>query len=168
MIRSQLVTRVRSLTRDFSGTTFRIEDVQEFLNEGIDRLAQLFPVFENMVYLENDSDEPVLLPKAFHSVLALFATSRLFAQDERAYQATTYMNEFELKMDELRGGIDDGRIVIKDANGVTLSNLNDSFYVEDNYFTKYTGTSDFDYPEDEDLPEENGDEIIITLDGGEV
>jgi hypothetical protein len=30
MIRSQLVTRVRSLTRDFSGTTFRIEDVQDF------------------------------------------------------------------------------------------------------------------------------------------
>jgi hypothetical protein len=164
MIRSQLVTRVRSLTRDFSGTTFRIEDVQEFLNEGIDRLAQLFPVFENMVYLENDSDEPVLLPKAFHSVLALFATSRLFAQDERAYQATTYMNEFELKMDELRGGIDDGRIVIKDADGVVLSNLNDSFYVEDNYFTKYTTSEEFDYPEDDEL---NEGESTSDIDDGE-
>jgi hypothetical protein len=76
MIRSQLVTRVRSLTRDFSGTTFRLEDVLDFLNEGIDRLRQLFPVFENMMFLDNDSDEPTLLPVPYHSVLALFATSR--------------------------------------------------------------------------------------------
>jgi hypothetical protein len=164
MIRSQLITRVRSLTRDFSGTTFRTEDVQDFLNEGIDRLAQLFPVFESMTYLENDSDEPVLLPKPFHSVLALFATSRLFAQDERAYQATTYMNEFELKVDELRVGIDEGRFVISDADGNVLDNKNGAFYVEDNYFTKYTASEEFDYPEDEDLPD---GELETDIDDGE-
>jgi hypothetical protein len=34
------------------------------------------------------------------------------------------MNEFELKLDELRVGIDDGRFVIKDLNGIVLDNLN--------------------------------------------
>jgi hypothetical protein len=164
MIRSQLVTRVRSLTRDFSGTTFRLEDVLDFLNEGIDRLRQLFPVFENMMFLDNDSDEPTLLPVPYHSVLALFATSRLFAQDDRAYQATTFMNEFELKIDELRVGIDEGRFVIKDLNGIALDNGNGAFYVEDNYFTKYTTDETFDYPEDEELPD---GELETDIDDGE-
>jgi hypothetical protein len=164
MIRSQLVTRVRSLTRDFSGTTFRLEDVLDFLNEGIDRLRQLFPVFENMMFLDNDSDEPTLLPVPYHSVLALFATARLFAQDDRAYQATTFMNEFELKVDELRVGIDEGRFIIKDLNGIALDNGNGAFYVEDNYFTKYTTDETFDYPEDEELPD---GELETDIDDGE-
>jgi hypothetical protein len=164
MIRSQLVTRVRSLTRDFSGTTFRLEDVLDFLNEGIDRLRQLFPVFENMMFLDNDSDEPTLLPVPYHSVLALFATARLFAQDDRAYQATTFMNEFELKVDELRVGIDEGRFIIKDLGGNVLDNGNGAFYVEDNYFTKYTASDEFDYPEDEELPD---GELETDIDDGE-
>lgn len=168
MKRSQLVTRVRSLTRDFSGNTFREEDVKEYINEGIDRLMQLFPSFESMTYLETDEDEPILLPKAFHSLLAVFASARLYSQDERAYQSTTLMNEFETKVEELRTRIEDGTIIIKDPDGNVVDVGTDSFYVEDNYFTKYTGTSQFDYPEDEDIPDNEGDEIIITLDGGEV
>jgi hypothetical protein len=167
MNRSQLVNRVRSLTRDFSGTTFRTEDVQDFLNEGIDRLMQLSPIFESMQYLEGDTDIPTYLPKQYHSLLSIFASARLFAQDERAYQATTLMNEFELKLEELRSRMTEGTIKIFDPQGVEVDLDNAPFYVEDNYFEKYTTSESFDYPEDEDI-ETDSDDVLITIDGGEV
>lgn len=166
MNRDKLVARVRSLTRDLTRSIFREEDIVDFINEGIDRVMQIMPEFVDMAYLDTPESEPQYLPKAYHSLIAVFATSRCFAQDERNYQATTYMNEFETKMEELRIKVDEGEVKITSPDGDTVDMGNESFYVEDNYFDKSKGTSgSFDFPHDEDLDPTVGEHDII--DGGE-
>jgi hypothetical protein len=136
MERIKMVQRVRSLTRDLTSSIFREQDILDFLDEGIDRIKQILPMMKDMEYLAGDNVEPTHLPQAYHSLIPMFATARCFAQDERNYQATTYMNEFETKMDELRIAVEDGRVVIVDTNGIEVTGDNDSFYVSDNYFLK--------------------------------
>jgi hypothetical protein len=153
MKRSDLVLRVRALTRDFSGSIFRQQDILDFINEGIDRCKQLMKELDGMVWLNGDDESPVLLPSAYHSLLAVYATARCFGQDERHYQAQTYMNEFETKFDEFKTAVEEGRVSIVDALGNPVVGDNSSFYVEDNYFSKNTSdsTEQFDYPLDPDL-----------------
>jgi hypothetical protein len=166
MERIKMIQRVRSLTRDLTSSIFREQDILDFLDEGIDRIKQILPIMKDMTYLTGDNVEPTHLPSHYHSLIPMFATARCFAQDERNYQASTYMNEFETKMEELRIAIEDGTVVILDTAGVAVESGNDSFYVTDNYFTKSTGTSEsFDYPDDEELPDSSGSGEII-LDGG--
>ena len=50
-----LVARVRSYTRDTTGTLFTTSDVKDFINEGIDRLRQIKQL-EGMKNLTNDLD----------------------------------------------------------------------------------------------------------------
>ena len=109
-----LQLRVRALTRDLSSAIFRKVDVGSFINEGIDRIQQVLDVFDGMEYLTNDKDEPKLLPKKYHHLLAVYCSSRLFHQDEQHYQAGTLMNEFESKLDDLRMKIENGEIIITD------------------------------------------------------
>jgi hypothetical protein len=151
--RSEIVSRVRVLTRDLTNSIFRIEDILDFINEGIDRCRQLFVEFNGMMYLSNDDDVPQFLPSQYHSLLAVYATARCFAQDEREYKATTYMNEFEQKMDELRVAIQDGRVIVVDGSGNPVTGQSDSFYVSDNYYFKNNSqyNENFDYPTDPDL-----------------
>lgn len=116
MRRNQLIARVRSLTRDFSNSIFREQDIIDFINEGIGRFKQIIPEFSGMERLLVQEQEPTLIPEHYHHLLAIYATSRCFGQDERHYQATTYMNEFETKLDELKESIMNGDIVITDPD----------------------------------------------------
>lgn len=125
MNRLQIIQRVRSLTRDFTNTVFRENDIIDYINEGIDRFAQVIPELQGLEYLLTNTQEPSLIPRQYQHLLAVYATSRCFNQDERHYQATTYMNEFEVKLEELKQAIEAGSVVITDAEGNEVSgNIN--------------------------------------------
>ena len=150
MNRLELIKRVRNLTRDLSNSIFRENDIIEFLNEGVDRVRQIVPELSSMPHLELHEDVPKYLPESHHSLIALYATSRCFTQDERHYQATNFMNEFEIKMEEFTQNVESGRIKIN-VDGVDISAGNANDYVVNNYFDVKSYVTSFDYPEDEDL-----------------
>jgi hypothetical protein len=140
----ELTRRVRTLTRDFSDSIFREQDIFDFMNEGIERLRQIIPELRGMKILESRTEELILLPVYFHHLVSLYGASRCFTQDERHYQASNLMNEFEFKVAELKVEIDNGTSVIIDALGNEVKSLNVAFHVVDNYFTNRKGTIDFD------------------------
>lgn len=143
MNRGDLIRRVRSLTRDFSNSIFREVDVVDYINEGVNRCKQILPELAGMKELTSNDVSPILLPSEYHSLLSVYSASRCFGQDERHYQASTFMNEFELKMDELKSKVEDGTVVITDANGETVTSTLENDYVVDVYFDK-TKTTDLD------------------------
>ena len=57
---SDLISRVRSYTRDTTGTLFSTSDVKAFINEGVDKFRQIKQL-EGMNYLDKDNDVPILL-----------------------------------------------------------------------------------------------------------
>lgn len=148
MDRLALVQRVRALTRDFSNAIFREIDIIDFLNEGIDRISQVIPELDGMVHLLSHTDVPILLPTKFHNLLPLYATARCFGQDERHYQSSTFMNEFEVKLSDLKALIETGDIVIIDPvteEPVELDNAsNIEYVVTNNYYQPYESSSDLD------------------------
>lgn len=144
MKQSDLISRVRSLTRDLSNSIFREVDIIDFLNEGIDRIKQVIPHFEAMEYPANKDAELTYLPKQYQHLLGVYATARCFGQDERHYQASTFMNEFETKLDELKSKIEAGDIVVKDEAGVPVVAVYATDYVDDIYFNKRYGSVDLD------------------------
>lgn len=148
MDRLALVQRVRALTRDFSNAIFREIDIIDFLNEGIDRISQVIPELDGMSPLLSHTDVPTLLPKKFHHLLPLYATARCFGQDERHYQSSTFMNEFEVKLSDLKALIETGDIVIIDPDTnapVELDNAsNIEYVVTNNYYEPYESSSDLD------------------------
>lgn len=117
MKRVELIRRVRSFTRDFSNSIFREQDIIDFLNEGVSRIKQIIPELKGMERLLSNQQEVILLPEEYHHIIAVYATSRCFNQDERHYQAVNYMNEFEVKLHELEEKISNGDIVITDEDG---------------------------------------------------
>lgn len=130
MRRIDIVARVRAVTRDFSNSIFREQDVTDFVNEGIDRFRQIIPELATLQYLLSNEDEPKLLPLQYHHLLSVYASSRCFGQDERHYQATTLMNEFETKLEELKAGIEGGQVVIKDeTTGLPIESTYEPDYV---------------------------------------
>lgn len=136
-----LVQRVRSLTRDFSGSIFRESDITDYVNEGIDRIIQVLPMCKGMPYLTAKTDEVRVLPIPYHSLLALFSASRCFSQDEKHYQASTLMNEFELKMQELKVAVENGEVTIIGTDNVPLSASNNVDFVQtDDYFEARSGS----------------------------
>lgn len=134
MRRLDLILRVRSITRDFSNSIFRESDIIAFLNEGIDRITQVIPEMTELVYLDFNSDEPKMLPKSYHNLLALYASSRCFSQDERHYQGTNLMNEFESKLDDLKNDVEIGRVKIALSDGTTITTGNPNDFVVDDYY----------------------------------
>ena len=127
MTRALLLNRVRQNTRDLTGTIFRAQDVNDYINEAINRVKQVIPELHVMPLLFSDADTVRILPEQYHHLLAVYATSRAFGQDERHYQSTTYMNEFEVKLDELKQKIESGQIVLVgvDGNPIVSDNVND-------------------------------------------
>ena len=113
----QLIQRVRALTRDLTNSIFREQDIVDFINEGINRFKQSIPELGVMPPLVALQEKTKILPNHYHHLLAVYATARCFAQDERHYQATTYMNEFEVKLEQLKSAIEAGEVVIVDENG---------------------------------------------------
>lgn len=144
MQRLQIIQRVRALTRDFSNSIFREQDIIDFINEAIDRLRQAIPELQDMVHLLAQAQEPVLLPSQYHHLLAIYATARCFGQDERHYQSSTNMNEFETKVEELKSAIESGQIVIKDGSGNAVSNDINVDYVDLNPYWNESVQTDFD------------------------
>lgn len=130
MNRTQIVQKVRALTRDFSNSIFREQDIIDFINEGIDRCKQIIPELRTMKHLLTSQQEVKLLPPQYHHLLAVYSTSRCFGQDERHYQASTHMNEFEVKMDELKTAIANGEIIILDDSGNAIEVDVDIDYVD--------------------------------------
>src|SRR5690606_8327107 len=106
--------KVRAHARDFNNTIFRQEDIVMFANEAIDRFIQVLPQLNNIPYLENDEDIVQIIPREYVHVLSTYAVARLFMQDERHYEATTFMNEFELKLAEFKEKVENGEIVLTD------------------------------------------------------
>lgn len=144
MNRLQLIQRVRSLTRDFSNSIFREQDIIDYINEGIERVAQYIPECRDMVTLDLNTDEVQYLPKTYHSLLALYSASRCFFQDERFFQSGNLMNEFETKLDGLKTAIESGVVVIIDALGVAVDHSISEDYVVDNYFEHTSDDDDLD------------------------
>lgn len=144
MNRLDLIGRVRSLTRDFSNAIFRESDIVDYINEGINRIRQVIPELSGLEELTDNTQSPDLLPKQYHHLLALYSASRCFGQDERHYQASNFMNEFETKLDEMKISIEEGRIKIIDPQtNQPINSTYESDYVVDNYF-KTTKLTDFD------------------------
>lgn len=137
---SELISRVRSYTRDTTGTLFTSSDVKDFINEGVDRLRHIKHL-ENMRYLSADSDEPNILPSQYHYILAIYSAYRCFAQDEQYTPAQSYSDEFEGFYKLLELGLQDGTIVVNDENNNVIKNEIDFDAVTNVYFNevRYNG-----------------------------
>lgn len=137
MFLSELHAKVRSHGRDFNKTIFRAEDITMFLNEGIDRFAQVMPMLTNVPYLHADDDEVEMIPKEYTHLLANYAIARLMMQDERHYEATTFMNEFELKLGEFKEKVENGEAKLIDPiTGEQLDTSLDVDYVTNQYYRR--------------------------------
>ena len=133
-----LISRVRAYTRDTTGSLFTQDDIHAFCNEGLERMKQIIPELIGMRKLLTNTDEINILPEQYKHLVAVYSASRCFSQDEQQYQASTYMNEFEAKMDELKRLIANGDIILRDDedNEIPLVSTGANDYVKDIYFTK--------------------------------
>lgn len=130
-----LRSKVRAHARDFNSTIFRQEDIDMFLNEGIDRVIQVLPQLNNIPYLEMEDDIVQIIPREYVNLLASYSVSRLFMQDERHYEATTFMNEFELKLAEFKERVENGELELTDpSTGEPIEQYYPEDYVTNNYF----------------------------------
>lgn len=139
MNRLQLIQRVRANTRDFQNATFREQDIIDYINEGIDRFMEVIPELSGLTYLLSNTQIPSLIPSPYHYLLATFSTSRCFFQDDRNYQASTLMNEFEVKLEELKNRVEAGEItIINPETGLAVTTDNPIDYVDlSAYFDDY-------------------------------
>lgn len=132
---SEIITLVRSHTRDFNETIFRREDIVRFSNQALDRFIEVIPKFDNIPYLVNNEDEVAIIPRQYQYLIAIFATARLFAQDERHYEAATFMNEFESKLAEFQTKLEAGEIKIIDpTTGEEIDTNLDVDFVKNDYY----------------------------------
>lgn len=134
MERKALVERTQAHLRDFQLTAFREIDVVRYINEGIERVIQIIPQFEEMESLEHDNQHPICLPKAYHHLLSVYASARLFAQDDRFYQSSTLMNEFEAKVTQLYEDLIAGEIIAYDKEGKEIDFYTNADHVRNEYF----------------------------------
>lgn len=135
MTLKEMIDRVRAYTRDTTGSLFTQEDIVGFVNEGIDRTRR-YKKLSKMEYLINLSDEPTYLPQQYHHLLALYATSRCFTQDEQLTQAQQFMNEYEYKTSEMEQLIENGELEITPPDSDLDSGEMDG--VKNVYFTEGT------------------------------
>lgn len=136
MNRAALMRRIRSYTRDLNGTIFRNIDVVDFINEGVDRIKERVPQLISIPELVADDSVPLPLPAQYHALLAIYGASRCFGQDERHYQASTMMNEFETKLEEMIASINGGEVIIVDGDGNPIEGINAIDYVKVEYFAQ--------------------------------
>lgn len=137
MNRTDLSLRVRSLLRDLTNSFFREVDINNYLNEGIERVQQIIPELRMMQPLGNAMDEVKYMPRPYQHLLAVYCSARLCTQDERHYQAGVFMNEFETKLEELKTGIQIGEIdVIDPETGLPIIFPGKHEYVVNKYFNR--------------------------------
>jgi hypothetical protein len=143
MNRLDLVQRTQSNLRDFGLTAFREIDVVRYINEGIERVIQIVPQFDDMVELTYDTQSPIVLPKAYHHLLSVYASARLFAQDDRFHQSATLMNEFEIKMAGMYEDLMSGDLIAYDVDGNEIDFSRPPDYVRNEYFLGRSYTHEF-------------------------
>jgi hypothetical protein len=141
--RRELIERTQAHLRDFGLTAFREIDVARYLNEAIERVIQIIPQFDDMVELTYDTQIPIVLPKAYHHLLSVYASSRLFAQDDRFHQSATLMNEFEVKMAGMFEDLMTGDLVAYDKDGKPINFSREPDYVANEYFLGRYNTHQF-------------------------
>lgn len=140
MILNELIQKVRRYTRDTTGSLFTQEDISDFCNEGIERMKQVIVAFKNVPLLKSNTDEVKIIPEEYQHLISVYSASRCFSQDEQQYQASTYMNEFESKLEELLQKVLGGEVEIKDTEGNVIKLDNTEFDgVVNVYFTKNVG-----------------------------
>lgn len=135
---TDLIHRTRLYCRDNNSYVFTDTEIKLFINEGIDLLRQ-YNAFRQMKYLNNNSDEPIILPDYYHYILALYASSRCFDKDERFYEGTEKRNEFETKFNDLVSDVESGNIKLTyiDENEEVIEVENDYCpidYITDEYY----------------------------------
>lgn len=135
MTLSEIINRVRSYTRDTTGTLFSRSDIVDFANEGIDRLRQI-NALNDMSYLVNDTDVPAFLPSNYHYAIAIYSASRCYIQDEQTSFAQSFSSEFEGLYTLIELGIKEGTIKIIDEDGKPISDVNEFDSVKDVYFSE--------------------------------
>lgn len=130
------------LLRDESNTIYVKSFIVDQINEGIDRFKQLVPELKGMLYLNVDTDSPILLPLEYQHLLSIYACARCYEVDERHYEANKYMNEYEVKVSNLKDSIASGEIVILDpSTGLAVVVDIQQDYVRNMYFK---GNEDMD------------------------
>lgn len=144
MIRDEIVAQVRTLIRDGARALFNDATIILEINNGIQRIRQRIPMLRGMVALTDRFQAPILLPEEYHHLLCLYSASRLFFIDERHYQAGNMMNEFEIKLDELKASLLNGEVDICDGTGAVVPIPNFEDYVVDNYFLDNNNFVDVD------------------------
>ena len=142
MTLEKLTAIARRNLNDKDGSIFTKDDLEYYINEAIDRIRS-HTYFRDEVNLLALVDEPISIPEQYHHLLAVYASARSFAQDERHYQATTFMNEFEVKFEELLAKIESGEITITDGSGVAVEPDYEDDFVENVYFD-YSETTDLE------------------------
>lgn len=133
MTLSEIIAKTRRNLNDQEGSIFKQVDIEDYINEGIDRVRSSV-YFEDEPYLLVQSATPIYLPQQYHHLLAAYASARLFSQDERHYQSTTFMNEFEVKYEELITKIESGEITVTDSDGETVTADYEDDHVVEAYF----------------------------------
>ena len=128
-----LIDRVRQYTRDTTGSLFTQDDIVSFINEGIDRTRR-FTYFRGMEHLSTLTDEPILLPNEYHHLLAIYAASRCFTQDEQLQLAEQFMNEYEYKTQEVELLINEGELVIEGVDNANneFDSIKNVYFLEVN------------------------------------
>ena len=150
MNRTDLSLRTRSLVRDLTNSFFREIDINNYLNEGIERVGQVIPELALMSPLREPLDEVGYMPKPYQHLLAIYCASRLCTQDERNYQAGIFMNEFETKLHGLKDAISSGDVdIIDPITGDIIDLFKEPEYVVNNYYYLNNET----FPSKRKLPE---------------
>jgi len=135
----ELIRLTRRNVNDPDGNIYKSEDVTYYVNEGIDRFKTNI-YFVNELPLVQPTDVPTLIPNQYHHLLGVYASARCFSMDERHYQASTMMNEFEIKLEEMLTKIESGEVIITDEFGNEVDADYEEDYVVDIYFNRNTIT----------------------------
>lgn len=144
-----IIDNVRDNARDFSGTIFNTGTIRRYVNESIDRIMQVVPEYQYLAYLESGEDEIEFIPRKYIQLLTLYATARCFTQDGDLAQGVTYMNEFEIKLEEFRHALDCGDVVLRDCEGCVIEHQRNE-YVNLNYGKRCTPSRNVPYFSDEE------------------
>lgn len=139
MTLAELIVMTRLYARDQNSFMFSDDIIKTFLNQAIDRIKQ-YAVFLDMPYLNRSSDVVKFIPRHYHYILALFASSRCYDMDERFYEGTEKRNEFEFYFENLISDIEGGNVIILDGDGNEVENTTGvTDYVVDVYFNPERG-----------------------------
>lgn len=128
-----LVQRTRALLNDVNSTLFQESDIRSYVNEGIDRIQMVIPELHGIKHLSKNEDVPMRLPSRYHHLLVLYAVSRCSSIEQRHYEASLNMNEFETKLDQLLHEVNCGETEIQDEWGNGIYKGGKAHYVEDAY-----------------------------------